>query len=354
MRWLTTGLRWLNIVVATATLIAYLAPYIHPSILVLPAFFGLFWPLWLGLNVAFILFWVLLRKRYFLLSLICLGVGFPYILMTFSWHIPTSTDVSTKEVIRVMSYNTKHLQHYDYGDDDTRLEAAHNMLDLASDATLDFFCVQEMGGNHLTKQHINYLRNLGFLHRYGTSGGLTIFSKYPIVDKGILKFENTRNAAVYADVKLSEQLTVRLYNLHLQSIYFSRDDYAALEQLDLELENRWTAWRSIAHKIKRANIRRAIQTDRIAEHIAQSPYPIILCGDFNDPPVSYTYLRLTEHLQDSFRQRGFGFGTTYAGQLPFLRIDYILADHQFQVLSHKVIRKGQSDHYPIVSELKME
>ena len=147
--------------------------------------------------------------------------------------------------------------------------------------------------------------------------------------------------------------TIRIYNLHLESLHFGKSDYEVLQNPDLEEKNTWRKLRNVAGKIKRASARRADQANTIKNHIAQSPYPVIVCGDFNDTPVSYTYRQITADLQDTFQKKGRGFGATYAGPLPALRIDYILTDQRFRILSHAVFREADSDHYPIVSQLEL-
>ena len=88
--------------------------------------------------------------------------------------------------------------------------------------------------------------------------------------------------------------------------------------------------------------------------IKKSPYPVLVVGDFNDTPQSYTYAQIADNLQDAFAKKGFGLGITYGGIVPALRIDYILASPSLPILSHRIFKKEYSDHYPIVAELGIE
>jgi endonuclease/exonuclease/phosphatase family metal-dependent hydrolase len=88
--------------------------------------------------------------------------------------------------------------------------------------------------------------------------------------------------------------------------------------------------------------------------IEQSPYPVIICGDFNDTPSSYTYHQLSEGLIDAFKESGNGIGHTYGGALPSFRIDYILHDERFKSTRFNTIRSKFSDHYPITTSLKLQ
>ena len=96
---------------------------------------------------------------------------------------------------------------------------------------------------------------------------------------------------------------------------------------------------------------RAKQAEILTNHIASSPYPVIVCGDFNDIPVSYTYRTLSQNLNDAFEKRGFGFGTTYSGNIPALKIDYILTAKRIKIFNCTILKVPYSDHYPMVSEL---
>ena len=82
---------------------------------------------------------------------------------------------------------------------------------------------------------------------------------------------------------------------------------------------------------------RAEQADTLAALVAASPYPVIVCGDFNDTPVSYTYRTVARKLNDSFRKVGRGYSHTYRGFFDMLRIDYVLFSDEFEALSYEVV-----------------
>ena len=86
-----------------------------------------------------------------------------------------------------------------------------------------------------------------------------------------------------------------------------------------------------------SNILRAPQVDTLAQMVASSPYPAIVCGDFNDTPVSYTYRTITRNLRDAFCWAGRGYSHTYRGFFDMLRIDYVLCGEEFEPLSYEVI-----------------
>jgi endonuclease/exonuclease/phosphatase family metal-dependent hydrolase len=104
--------------------------------------------------------------------------------------------------------------------------------------------------------------------------------------------------------------------------------------------------------MKLAFIFRAKQARTVAEHIKKCPYPIIVCGDFNDTPLSYTYQILSEQLNDAFSEAGFGISNTYNGFLPLFRIDYVLHSERFKAISYQSEKVAMSDHFPVVAILE--
>ena len=108
---------------------------------------------------------------------------------------------------------------------------------------------------------------------------------------------------------------------------------------------------SIARRLKRSFKKRAFQVGVIKEHMEKSPYPIVVCGDFNDTPNSFSYQKIFRGLSDSFLQKGNGFGSTFIGNIPFLRIDYILHSPDLTIQSFTTHKAKLSDHKAIESSL---
>ena len=108
---------------------------------------------------------------------------------------------------------------------------------------------------------------------------------------------------------------------------------------------------SIVKKLYRAYRKRALQANLVKSYIEKSPHPLIVCGDFNDTPLSYVYRTMSDGLRDAFVQSGIGLGTTYYGVFPSYRIDYILFSPKYRAVQYNTIRKNYSDHYPIRARL---
>jgi endonuclease/exonuclease/phosphatase family metal-dependent hydrolase len=150
--------------------------------------------------------------------------------------------------------------------------------------------------------------------------------------------------------------TVRVYNLHLESIRFGNEDYSFFSQItEPDIEETTPikeGSKRMMWKLRKAFILRSKEVNILSKHLASCPYPVVLSGDFNDTPTSYAYHQLTNSLSDSFVESGSGlFQSTYAGQLPSFRIDYILHSAHFKAVSYAKMEINLSDHYPITTTL---
>ena len=179
------------------------------------------------------------------------------------------------------------------------------------------------------------------------------FSRFPILSSQQIEKDDRHNYCLVSDLLVLGD-TVRLYNIHLESVRLKHEDYRFIDDLDLQFEqneNIKEGSRRIFLKLRTAYARRALQVKNLDVHISQSPHPVIICGDFNDTPCSYTYQVLSKKKRDAFMQNGSGLGNTYAGGLPSLRIDYIRFDPVFKSLDFTVGKYRLSDHYPISTKL---
>ena len=202
--------------------------------------------------------------------------------------------------------------------------------------------------NNTPNRHLEY----SLTTELGGRGNAT-FSSYPIVHSGSIRFQNTFNISIFSDIKVGND-TIRVYNNHLQSIYFNDANYRFLDSLRLRYDNQqMDEIRDISYRLKDAFIKRAEQADMIAAHIAGCPYRVIICGDFNDTPVSYTYYRLSNGMADAFTRTGWGIGRTYIGKFPSFRIDYVLHSEGLEALLFTRKKVRLSDHFPIISYLQI-
>jgi endonuclease/exonuclease/phosphatase family metal-dependent hydrolase len=357
----------LNLCAAGALGLAMLALYISPETFWMLAFAGLSLPIGILINIAFVVFWLFFYRRRAGISIIALIITFPEFGNLFqangSYSLADFEEIAQQDSgIHILSYNVRLFDLYNWSENKT---TRNNIIDIINREKADIICFQEFfyedTGTFNTLDTLKRMQKAKNIHIEHTAHvkkvnhwGIATFTKYPIVKKGVLKFrDSTDNISIYTDIKVFDD-TIRLYNLHLESIRFRSEDYKALQKFTGNEDNtKLGGPQQIVGRMRKAFIRRARQSNIIKKSIAQSPHPVIVCGDFNDPPSSYTYHSISKLLDDSFRESGSGIGTTYIGLIPFLRIDYILfSPDVFTSMAFRVIRERQSDHYPIASILK--
>ncbi|MGB3948714.1 MAG: endonuclease/exonuclease/phosphatase family protein [Bacteroidia bacterium] len=350
-----------NHIVAVGLLISYLSPHVSPENFWYVAFFGLAYPFLVLANLLFIVYWFIQFKRRALYSFIIIVVGYSQLTKYVQFN-SNSFQYESKKHVKIMSYNVRSFDVYNWNDEkDTR----GRIFNLLNDETPDILCIQDFYTRTSDSIHNNLDTLLTIVDaknyhveytkakRTGVWGNAT-FTKFPIVAKGQIVFDNSNNTCIYTDMIIQGD-TVRVYNVHLQSIHLSSVDYKFVDDIlnnknTEELENS----KNIIRRLKRAFVKRSSQSDLVAEHIQHSPYSVIVCGDFNDPPASYSYNTIAQNLKDAFVESGVGFGKTYIGKFPSFRIDYILHSDKYKSYNFKTIRQKLSDHFPLTCYLVKE
>ena len=345
----------LKCLVVCILLLAYPANFISPESIWWVALFGLGYPFIIYANLIFILYWGLLRKKLFLLSTFAILVGFNYTLNLLQFNF-NNTLPQDSHAVKIMSFNVHLFDVYNWKHNKEGRLKIYKML---GQNTPDIACFQEFytsNGEHFNNMdsliaflndsshhEAGRLQNIHFetTFRNGKDNqfGIATFSGYPIINKGRIPFPQiTQNICIFSDIKIGND-TLRVYNMHLQSIRFAKEDYHFIEKIEeLPRQEEINGSNRILKRLRTAFILRAQQVDIVAAHIRHSPYPVIVCGDFNDSPSSYTYNVIANELKDSFAEAGYGFGKTYAGPLPSFRIDYILHDQKFSAYEYRTIR----------------
>jgi endonuclease/exonuclease/phosphatase family metal-dependent hydrolase len=349
----------LNMIAATALMMAILASYIPPSEYAIFSIAALIYPLILFTNLLFIGLWILFKSKYWLLSLIIILLGFTNLKNNFQLSI---RDNHTKpdSSIKIISYNVQLFATDEKGRDSTDLK--NRIVQLLKAEAANIICLQEYHSmdrnvytplidmsNSLLKN--SYYYESYFNPRFDQLSGLVIFSKYKAVNKGKLKFPGSRTYGIYTDLMILGD-TVRVFNIHLASIRLQTSDIDFVMKPDFkDQESFKNRSASIYTKLSTAFVLREQQMKKVLEEINHCRYPVILCGDFNDTPSSYVYSILGKYLTDSFIKKGNKLGSTYAGNIPLLRIDYIFTSRHFIVNYFERRKVGYSDHFPVISSI---
>ena len=355
----------INICIAVAFLLGAYVKYFNPSGW---WFIGLLTFILVYLLLAllfFFVFWLFKKSLWLCISLVAIIAGWNAIKNIFPFKISSEFTIQKQPAsIRVMSWNVEQfniLHHKDHP------EVKSEMLDLINRYDPDIACFQEVVAGD-KKKGINYFPDIlkalhftDYFYSYSIKDdfdanhhfGRVILSKLPVINKQtVVNYPNDYNATFqYIDV-LKGNDTLRVFNIHLQSLKFSQ---ANLNYLDAgpESDSNITESKSIISKIKKGFIKRSIQANFIKDEIDHSPYPVIVCGDFNDVPNSYAYETIGSGLQNAFVQKGSGIARTFTSISPTLRIDNIFADKIFIISQFIRIKKLLSDHFPIIADMTL-
>lgn len=337
-----------NWIVVVFTLLAYCAPLISPHTASLFIFLGLAYPWLLFFNILFILFWLLSRKKYVGLSVITVLFGWSYLSQIIGFNF--IKDSTPNNALKVMTYNMGGVTVKN-----NKLAQLNNFI---KKQNCDIICAQEFSVNSAFKYQLeNVIELARYPYNVSIDGNaVCIFSKYPIIQKGIVKFDksNDTNGCTWADIQLKDKIIVRVYAVHLRSNSVSgiADDLA--QHTDYEEKETWAKMFRMLKLVRRNAQIRANEAEKIKAHIQTCPYPVILGGDFNDIPISYTYSVLSSDLQDAFQEKGRGFGITYNGNIPALKIDHILTSSHFKLWDCSILEVPYSDHFPVVSTMQIQ
>jgi len=208
----------------------------------------------------------------------------------------------------------------------------------------DIICVQEV--NPIVEKALSEAFDYPYFHQLEKRGAI-IISRYPMIQKGLVDFGPRLNSCLWADLDI-DGTTVRVYSTHFESNRLNESSYDFLaKEGGYESKEAIRGISDLLRKYPKYATARANQADQVKEHIKMSPHPVILCGDFNDPPMSYTYHTFKEDLDDTFMKKGSGWGTTWIGGIPLLRIDYILSSPELPNTSFNCLKSNLSDHYPV-------
>lgn len=346
-----------------ALITSALTEYINPAYLHIIAFAGFLFPFFWLFNLALIVF-NLLQKNWKLLITggIVAIITFGHISSIFQISGKTTKATDKEQVIKLMSFNTRMFDFYQWTGSKKTNE---DVFDFIRKENPDIVCFQEFfsydNENQFAEHHVLARLNqfpyhhieYKLINKSGKRFGQATFSKYPIVAKKQLSFPNTSNFSIQTDIKVKDQ-TVRVFNNHLESVRLKAQHYNFIDSINLKSEKEATAGLvEIFYKLRRSLKQRATQSETIALHIKNSPYPVFVCGDFNDTPISYVYKTMRGSLKDSFIEAGSGLQGTYNGKLPSFRIDFIFHDPKFETYQFNTFKKNFSDHYPIMASIKL-
>lgn len=340
---------------------------------ILPAVLGIGFEVLVWLNLFFAVTWLFThRKLWSFVSLIALAIAFPALRSTWPCLSSSSEAGDSTATLRILSYNTQLLQR------NTPIEQ-NGLLAYVKSSGADLVCMQEYavykdhryptfeGVKRYLREEYPYTYFDFPLHNSRLQYGLAVYSKYPLIHKQTIPLQTEGNGANYCDVVVTaggRSDTIRLFTNHLQSNVLQPTEIDSLFSLptiinaaknapsraDVLPEGRGRVIKT-SGKLRRAYAKRTTQVEQVRSAIEASPYPVIVCGDFNDVPVSYTYRHLSRGLKDAFLTASdspaFSTGHTFVRKGLGIRIDYILTSPTLHASDFRIDRVTYSDHYPV-------
>lgn len=306
------------------------------------------------LNVLFLVYWIFRWKIEFLISLIAIVLGINH--LTAYIQLPFGQNPTQQEAkIKLMTYNVNMFQLYSWSN---KKPVYNEITDFINKNKYNVVCFQEfyVRKGKFTENDAKAKLGMNISSKYvvknsETGYGIATFSKYPIVNSGCVNFQNTYNACIFTDIKVDDD-TVRVYNAHLQSFRFNDRNLKFLQnEFDEKEGDTYKEVWDIVARLRNAFEKRAIQVDSISAHAERCKYPVIICGDFNDTPLSYTYRKLTKNRKDSYIEAGKGINSTYRKFIAAYRIDYVLHSKQLKAIRYTCPKIEYSDHFPVAADI---
>ena len=326
--------------------------YLSPALYWPTGFISIAFPLLLVINLLFIIVWAVKKKyKYTAISIVAIALCYSQLGKFFSLNF---SNQQSENQISILSSNVRIFNVYQHLNDENP-EASKAMIDWIKESSFDVIALHEFYNEPknekyettkaISKNYHYYTVLPSTINRIGAEFGLAIFSKHKILKTSKIEFDNSKhNQACYADLEIRED-TIRIINIHLESMHIEeRELFDGKSDKKSMIRKLKYTFRRLKNGFKR----RASQIEEIIKFIENSPYPVVLCGDLNDTPFSYTYQKLRNILHNAFEEKGLGWGSTYNGKIPFLRIDNQFYNSKLIIESFEIHSDIKySDHYPI-------
>ena len=329
----------------------YAYPPDHPYI----ATAGLLFPLFLVLNLGFLVFWLLFKRRMALIPVLAYAAAFVPIRV----YMPINHRPEPPEgALKVLSYNVR-----GYASTPAHGNAVGEIFDYIRQSGADIVCLQEdLPGGRDIRERLDSIYphsdTVSIVKNGAKTNALGVYTRFPIVRKERIWYESDNNGSAAFYLKVGRD-TVLVVNNHFESTHLSPDErkrYKDILKGEVGKDTARKESKKLLHKLGEAAKKRAPQADTVYNYLKKhSRYPIILCGDFNDNPISYTRRMMAKDLTDCYVATGRGIGLSYNQKGFFVRIDNIMCSEHFKPYKCTVDSKiSASDHYPIYCWLKMQ
>lgn len=342
-----------NVATVLLMLASGYADRIHPTEHQMLSNMGMLFPFFLIANLLFLFFWLTFKWKKIWIPIL----GFVLVFSPLCTYMPLHTTQDVPEgTLKLISYNV-----CQYGGNWKYEQGFDTIYNYLKRQQPDIVCLQEDADSWRRFVFQRYRKIFPYndttiFCNSGLLNGVGIHTRFPILKKERIPYESTANGSVayYLDV---EGDTVLVINNHLEGTHLSieeRDNYTRLLKGKMRKDTAKAETLFLIEKLGRYTAKRAKEADAVHAYIeAHRQYPMIVCGDFNDNPISYARRTVAKGLKDCFVETGRGLGLSYYQKGFFFRIDHILCSEDFEPFNCKVDNEmDASDHYPILCKLK--
>ena len=291
-------------------------------------------------NVVFLIYWLALRRFHWAcIPLITILCCIPYIGTLYQFG-SLDEKADAKPGLKIATYNVAMFGR------ETSGFMAQDILSEMKKQKVDIACFQEYNDHAGDKRNSDSYKEYFPYSAVGKSD-MVIYSRYPIVNSKNIPFERTNNSAMWAEIKVNDNI-YRVYNAHLQTTGINGALHRAAKQESKGIDVQNNALMNYLYgNYTVGMITRSGQANQVAMDMKESEVPIIVCGDFNDVPYSYVYNTILGDMIDGFKECGSGYMNTFRGGKKKVRIDYIFHSKEMEGFSYYKKELSYSDHYPI-------
>lgn len=357
-KFITNVLVGANLATVAAMLVSGYSDHLHPEQFSLLAVSGIVFPFLVVVNLAFVVIWVFVGWRKLWIPVVGLTLAYVPIRIYFPLNPQTEPP---DDAIKVLSYNVlgfsgNHI--YDNGTD--------TICSYLEQQQADIVCLQEdQEGRYVTRKRMEEL----FAHNQVVSiesekskgkCSVGVHSRFPILHHETIDSASSTGSGGAAAFWLKNGAdTIAVIVCHLESFHFDEGDRERYKQMlkgEMGRDSVKNETHFIVSKLRKTQKEHAPQAEAIADYISKLPphYPVIVCGDLNDTPISYARRTIATGLTDCFVEAGRGLGLSYNQKGFNFRIDHVMCSAHFKPVRCQIDSKmDASDHYPVLTWLKM-
>ncbi|MDR0262004.1 MAG: endonuclease/exonuclease/phosphatase family protein [Sphingobacterium sp.] len=334
--------RCILVFVATLTSFSFLALYIPPQTTVFFQWIGVLLPALLGCNLIFLIIELFRRSWYSICPLLAILANFHYLTKV----VQLNADRLDETIdLRFATYNVREFKMV------YNLSSMQQIASYFDSQNVNTICLQEIPADCSVSELKDAFRQFQYLITTGSNSGqnqLAILSKYPLDSVQTVSFVERPNCAIFADLSYKKR-KVRIGNCHLQTTNWNQ-----VKGDLIPAENKGVNWLGSLRVISENFRLRGGQADYLRGLIDNSPFPILMCGDFNNSPNSYSYHKMKGNLKDAFCQAGNGYGYSYTNLMKLFRIDFVFfSEANLRAIKYRTGNVNFSDHLPVLVDFKI-